>query len=502
VKYHPILWAQLYLIGIIFLKGFQMKSNFIVKSLLWKLLERFGVQGCQFLIQIILARLLQPEHYGILALMIIFTSLANVFIQSGFNTALVQNKDVKDEDYSSVFWISLIIAIILYLILFVSSPTIARFYNIPGIVYPLRVLSLVLFPGVLNSIQIAKVSREMNFKQVFLSNLVAIIISGIVGIILAYNGFGVWTLVAQMLTNTAVACIVMSITSEWKLSMACNFKRVKVLFSFGWKLLIASLLDTLYQDLRNLVIGKKYNSETLAYYSRGQQFPQFLSNTTNSAIQSVMLSAMSKEQENQSNVKNLMRNSIMMSAFLMFPLMAGLAGTARPIVALLLTEKWLPCVPFMQIYCFTYAFYPVHTCNLQAINAIGRSDMFLKLELIKKGYGIIVLAIAVICFDSPIAIAATGLFTTWLGWFVNAYPNRKLISYSFTEQFRDIFPPLSMSLIMFVMIFLFGRIHMNLVYTLILQIIIGIVSYIVMCEITKPMPYIILKSKILSKRNG
>jgi O-antigen/teichoic acid export membrane protein len=478
-----------------------MKRNNIAQSLLWKLLERFGVQGGQFVLQIILARLLEPEHYGILALMIVFTSLANVFIQSGFSTALVQNKNVTDDDYSSVLWVSLFIAVIMYLAIFAGTPAIARFYNMPDIISPLRTLSLILFPGVLNSVQIAKVSREMNFKQVFLSNVVAVIISGIIGILLAYNNYGIWALVAQMLSNTVIACIVMGLTIDWKLRMVCNFKRVKVLFGFGWKLLVASLLDTLYIDLRNLVIGKKYDNETLAYYSRGQQFPQFLSNITNSAIQSVMLSAMSREQENQNNVKNLMRNSIMTSAFLMFPLMAGLAGTARPIIALLLTEKWIPSVPYMQIYCFTFAFYPVHTCNLQALNAIGRSDMFLKLELIKKGYGIIVLAIAVLFFDSPIAIAMTGLLTTWLGWFVNAYPNKKLISYSFIEQIKDIVIPLFMSVIMLIMVYFVGTIQINLILSLQLQVAVGVTSYIVMCELFKPIPYVILKQRILDKKN-
>jgi O-antigen/teichoic acid export membrane protein len=478
-----------------------MNSNNLMQSMFWKLLERFGVQGVQFFIQIILARLLEPNQYGVLALMIIFTSLANVFIQSGFSTAIIQSKDMKDEDYSSVFWISLIAAIVLYFSLFAGAPVIANFYNMPGIVHPLRVLSLVLFPGVLNSIQIAKVSREMNFKQVFLSNIIAIIMSGIVGIILAYNNFGVWALVIQMLTNTTVACIVMSFTIEWKLQTVCNFKRIKVLFRFGWKLLIAGLLDTFYQDLTKLIIGKKYNSETLAYYSKGQQFPQFLINTTNSAIQSVMLSAMSKEQEDQNSLKKLMRNSIVISAFLMFPVMAGLAATAKPIVVLLLTDKWLPSVPFIQIYCFTYAFYPVHTCNLQAINAIGRSDMFLKLELIKKGYGVIALAIAVIYFDSPIAIATTGLITTWLGWFVNAYPNKKFISYSFIEQFKDIFPPLLMSLTMFVIVFAVGTIHLSLSYSFMLQVIVGVTSYIAMCEVFKSKSYVILKSSILKRIN-
>ena len=460
------------------------------KALIWKLLERFGVQGIQFVLQIILARLLDPEHYGVLSLMVIFTTLANVFIQNGFNTALIQNKDVTEEDYSSVFWVSLSIAAILYAVLFFAAPVIAAFYEMPDLVAPFRVLCLLLFPGALNSIQLAKVSREMDFKKVFYSNIGGIVISGVVGIVVALLGGGLWALVVQTLLNIVAACAVMTFTVKWRPRFVCNLTRVKILFSFGWKLLASGLLDTLYQDIRSLVIGKKYNADMLGYYDRGKQFPQFLINGINSAVQSVLLPAMSAEQDNKVQVKTLMRNSVMLSSYIIFPMMAGLAGVATPLVQLLLTEKWLPCVPFLQIYCFSFAFYPVHTSNLQAINAMGRSDIFLKLELIKKSIGLSALAIAVFCFDSPIAIAMTGALTTISSCFINAYPNKKLIGYSYFEQMRDILPSFAAAIVMCGMVLLVELLSMSTIMTILVQVIVGVVGYVAISAIFRLQPFL------------
>ena len=417
--------------------------------------------------------------------MIIFTTLANVFIQQGFNTALIQNKDVTEEDYSSVFWVSLAIAIVLYFVLFFTAPMIAAFYKMPDIVVPFRVLALMLIPGAINSIQLAKVSREMDFKKIFTSNIAAIVISGVTGIIIAYMDGGLWALVIQTLLNIAVACSVMFITVKWNPKFVCNLKRVKILFSFGWKLLVSALIDTLYQDLSSLVIGKKYISEMLGFYNRGKQFPQFLINAINGAIQSVLLPAMSQQQESKDQIKTLMRTSMSLSAYIIFPMMAGLAAVAEPLVSLLLTDKWLPCVPYMQIFCFTFAFWPVHTSNLQAINAMGRSDIFLKLEIIKKAYGIIALIIAVFCFDSPISIAMTGVVTALISCFVNAFPNKKLIGYSYFEQMKDIMPAFAMSAIMYATVYLIGEIRLNNILTLAVQIISGVGIYVLLSLITK-----------------
>lgn len=447
--------------------------------------------------------MLDPEHYGVLSLMLIFTTLANVFIQNGFNTALIQNKDVTEEDYSSVLWVSLGIAGILYGVIFLCAPLIAEFYEMPAIVEPLRVLALMLFPGALNSVQLAKVSREMDFKRVFYSNVGGIVISGIVGIMIAWMGGGLWALVVQTMLNTTVACLVMGITVKWRPRLICNFGRVGVLFRYGWKLLVSGLLDTLYMDLRSLVIGKKYDSGTLGYYNRGKQFPHFIINSINSAVQSVLLPAMSAEQDDKAKVKTLMRNSVMLSSYIIFPMMAGLAGVATPLVRLLLTEKWLPCVPYMQIYCFTLAFYPVHTSNLQAINAMGRSDIFLKLEIIKKAVGIAMLVVAVFCFDSPIAIAMTGVVTAITSSFINAYPNKQLIGYSYFEQMKDILPSLAISAVMLLGVLAVELLALPEVMTLIMQVLVGVALYVVLSAVFRLEPFMMLLQmvRIFRKKN-
>ncbi len=471
------------------MKNKKQQRTTVLSALLWKFLERFGVQGTQFVLQIILARLLDPEHYGVLSLMVIFTALANVFIQRGFNTALIQNKDVTEEDYSSVFWVTMTAAILLYGGLFAAAPFIAWYYEMPDLVQPFRVLCLMLMPGALNSIQLAKVSRALDFKKVFRSNIAAIIVSGVVGIVLAYLDAGLWALVAQNLTNVAVACMVMWFTVKWRPRLVCNLRRVKVLFTYGWKLLVSGLIDTLYGDLRSLVIGKKYNSDTLAFYNRGKQFPQFIINAVNTSVQSVLLPAMSAKQDDKAQVKAMMRKSIAVSAYIIFPMMAGLAGIAEPLVRLLLTDKWLPCVPYMQIYCFTFAFYPVHTCNLQAINAMGRSDMFLKLEIIKKLLGVSTLVLALTCFDSPIAIAVTGAITGLISCFINAAPNKKLVGYSYFEQIKDILPSMLGSLFMCGCVLAVQLLKLDTLVAMVIQIFLGVAIYVGISTVFKLEPY-------------
>lgn len=476
--------------------------NTVTKGLIWKLLERFGVQGVQFVLQIILARLLDPAHYGALSLMLIFTTVANVFVQNGFNTALIQNKEVAEDDYSSVFWVSLGIAILMYMVVFLAAPFIGDFYGMQDIVLPLRVLALVLLPGAFNSVQLAKVSRQLDFKKVFFGNIGGIVVSGAVGIVLAYCGAGLWALVIQYLLNIIVACLVMLFTVKWFPRFTISWKRIGILFSYGWKLLVSSLLDTLYQEIRSLVIGKKYDSGTLGYYNRGKQFPQFLINAVNGTVQSVMLPAMSSQQENKQQVKKMMRQSIMLSSYILFPMMAGLAGVATPLVRLLLTDKWLPSVPYMQIYCFSLAFYPVHSCNLQAINAVGRSDIFLKLEIIKKMIGVASLVIAVFCFDSPIAIAMTGVFTTVISCFVNAYPNKALIDYSYAEQMRDILPSMFCALLMCCCVLLINELSLAPAVLLAVQIAVGVGVYAGLSVLFRLAPFKILVAVLLNLRKG
>ena len=295
---------------------------------------------------------------------------------------------------------------------------------------------------------------------------------------MAFSGFGVWALIGQQLTNQIVSCIVMFFIVSWRPRFIFSTKRFKRLFSFGWKLLCSGLINSLYNDLRNLVIGKKYDAATLGLYTRGQQFPNVLISNIDGTINSVMLPALAKKQDDRDEAKSLMRRAIKTSSFIIWPMMIGLAVVAEPTVRLILTDKWLGCVPYLQVLCLSYAFIPIHTANLQAINAMGRSDIFLRLEIVKKVYGLIILAIAVFCFDSPLAIAISGVFGGLISSFVNASPNKKLMGYSYFDQIRDIMPSICLSVGMGLIISPLATVIDSDILLLVSQISLGVISYV------------------------
>ena len=463
----------------------QSENSVVIKSLVFKFLERVGYQGVAFLVQIFLARLLDPTDYGMLTMLTIFISVSQVFVQSGLNTALIQRKDVTEKDYSSIFYVSLFIAVVLYAVLFVTAPFIAVFYKMPPLKTVLRVLALVLIPGAFNSIQNAKVAREMRFKELMVCTLGSVLISGSIGIVMARHGMGVWALVGQQLSGRIAICILLLTIIKWRPQPVLEFDRVKKLFSFGWKLMVSALIDTIFRELQSLVIGKKYNAGMLGYYNRGKQFPDIIINNINGSIQSVMLPALSKHVGDNEKIKSMMRRSIKTSSFLIFPICMGLAVIARPMVHLVLTDKWLPCVPYLQAYCFVYAFWPIHTANLQALNAQGRSDMFLILEVIKKGYGLLILLITVLFFHSPLAIVLGQCCTTLLSCFVNASPNKKLLNYGYNEQMHDILPSFGISVAMGAVVYSITFMHINSMLMLALQLLTGVTLYILLAWVFK-----------------
>jgi teichuronic acid exporter len=475
----------------------------ILSSLFWKLMERGGSQGIQFIVQIVMARLLLPEDYGLIALVLIFATIANVFVQSGLNTALIQKKEVDDVDFSSVFYLSFFIACVVYIILFFTAPFIATFYEEPQLVPVFRVLSITLFFGAFNSIQNAVVARNLDFKKLFFSSTGAILISGTVGIYMAYTGFGVWALVGQQISNQLFVTLILWFTVKWRPQLLFSLERVKALFSFGWKLLMSALIDTVYRDLRSLIIGKMYNPAMLGFYNRGQQFPQLLITNINGSIQSVMLPVLSSQQDNRPRVKDMMRRAIVTSSFIIFPMMVGLAVTADPLVKILLTDKWLPCVPFLQIFCASYALWPIHTANLQAINALGRSDIFLKLEIIKKIVGLSILGVTV--FYGVYAIALGAVLSGIISTFINAYPNKKLLNYSYVEQWKDIMPSLLLSLVMGAVVYSLKWLGLSVLLTLIIQVFAGVILYVGLAWIFKLECFRYLLSTIkdiFKNRNG
>ena len=446
-------------------------SNFI-----WRFAERCGAQGVTFVVSIVLARLLDPSVYGTVALVTVFTTIMQVFVDSGMGSALIQKKDADDVDFSSVFYFNIMMCSVLYLIMFVAAPFIAAFYKTPKLTSVVRVLSLILIISGVKNVQQAYVSKNMLFKKFFFSTLGGTIGAAIVGITMAYLGFGVWALVAQMLFNTAVDTTILWITVKWRPKKMFSLERLKGLFSYGWKLLVSSLIDTVYRDLSQLIIGKKYSKSDLAQYNQGSKFPALIVSNINTSIDSVPLPTMSKEQDNPEIVKSMTRRSIKISTYIIMPFMVGLAVCAEPLVSLILTDKWLPCVPFLRIFCFSYAFWPIHTANLNAIKAMGRSDLFLILEIIKKAVGLV--AILITMWISVMAMAYSLIVTSIFSQLINSYPNKKLLNYSYAQQFKDMLPQICASLFMGVVVYCVQFLGLNSILTLLIQVPVGVVLYV------------------------
>ena len=454
-----------------------MNNKSVISNFLWRFLERIGAQGVSFIVSIALARLLSPEVYGTIALVTIFTTIMQVFIDSGLGTALIQKKDADDLDFSTVFYFNLLMCIVLYGVMFIVAPFIAGFYSMPELTSLVRVLSLSLLVYGVRGIQQAYVSKTMKFKNFFFSTLGATLLSAVVGIYMAYKGYGVWALVGQSLSSNIISTAILWITVKWRPKLMFSISRLKGLFSYGWKLLASALIDTVYKDIRSLFIGKFYSSQALAFYNKGQQFPKLIVDNINTSIDSVLLPTMSNEQENKERVKMMTRRAIRISTYIMAPLMIGLAAVAEPFIELLLTQKWLPCVPFLRVFCLTYMIYPIHTANLNAIKAMGRSDLFLRLEIIKKIMGFAILVPTI--WISVEAMAYSLLGTTILSSFINAFPNKKLLGYSYLEQVKDMLPSLLLSIVMGFSVYTVQFINLPSILTLVIQVALGAAIYII-----------------------
>ncbi len=417
-----------------------------LSGLFWMYMERIGAQVVSFIVSIVLARLLMPEEYGVISIVMVFINVCNVFATGGFGKALVQKKDADDVDFSSVFYFNFAFSLFLYAILFFSAPLISSFYNMPILSPVTRVMSIRLIIASFNTVQHAKTTKTMQFKKYFYSTLGGTILSAVIGIALAYSGFGVWALVAQYLINTITDTVILFFTVKWRPKLCFSFSRLKGLLSFGWKILAGGLIDTLYEDFRSLYVGKLYSASDLAYYSRGQSYSNLIVNNVNSSIASVLFPVISNVQDTKSSVKAITRRAIKTSSYILTPILMGLAIVAEPLVLVLLTEKWLPCVPYLQILCINGALIPIHTANLQAINAVGRSDLSLKISIVKKAFGFIM--VLIFARISVMAMTYAGLVTAFVSLLANALPNKKLFGYGFFEQIKDIIPYWLMSGVM------------------------------------------------------
>lgn len=452
------------------------KKAGIVSNFLWRALEQFGAQGVAFVVSIVLARLLNPDAYGLVAIIAVFTGIFGVFVDSGLGSALIQKKDADNIDFSSVFFFNMMMCVLLYALLFFSAPLIARFYDNLHLVSLLRVAGITLIVSGLKNVQQAYIARKMMFKKFFFATLGGTIGAAVLGITLAYLGFGVWALIAQNLFNLVVDTTILWITVDWRPELVFSLQRLKALVSFGWKILASKLLDTVYINIRSLVIGKVYTSSDLGLYNRGNSWPNlFVSNISN-AIDSVLFPAMSNVQENISKVKDLTRRSMQMSVHVIAPLMLGLFAVSTPLVRVVLTDKWIQSVPYLRIFCVAYIFYPIRTANMNAIRSIGRSDIYLKLEVVEKviGLAIVILTMKI----SVMALAYSFLVTSVLAQLINSIPNKKLLEYGYFEQLKDILPSILIGIVMAIIVYLINYIPCSDLLKLSMQIPVGVLVYI------------------------
>lgn len=464
-------------------------GKIVLKNMSWKFAERITAQLVTFVVSIVLARILTPDDYGVVAVVTVFITIANVFVSDGLGSALIQKKNADALDFSSSLYFNIIFSFGIYVILFVLAPFISDFFGseYKSLTPILRVLGLRIIVSGINSVQQAYVSRHMIFQKFFWATLFGTVASAIVGIWMAYHGYGAWAIVGQYLTNTTVDTIVLAAVLHKRPVFAFSFTRVKSMFSYGIRILGSGLLIAVYTELRSFIIGKKYTSADLAYYDKARQFPSLFVNNIVATISGVLFPKMASEQDDLLKIKSTTQKSIRLASYLMCPLMFGLAAVAKPLVLVLLTEKWLPCVRLLQTLCICYLWQPIHSANLQAIKALGRSDIVLKLEIVKKIIELVVLLAVMNISVNAIVISMTVNAVVFV--FLNAWPNRKLLNYSIKEQLRDMSIPFIYALIMFVSLLFIGILEITPILLLIIQVIAGMMIYIGISHISNNPEY-------------
>lgn len=466
----------------------QNKSNKVLSSLFWSFFERVGNQGVSLIISIVLARLILPSQYGVIAAAQIFVQFATAFVSGGFGNALIQKKDADEKDYSTMFIFNIVFSVSLYGIIYVSAPYLVKLlndsYDYDLLIKVIRVLGIGIVLSSFNSFYRALLSKKLYFRKIFTLTLCGTLLSACVGIYLAYKGYGVWALVAQNLLNLLINSILFVATSHYRPKIYFSFTRFKPMFKFGVNLMISSLLITVYADLTSLAIGNKYDSSDLAYYQKGINFPKMLVLNIITAINTALFPIMSN-MDSLEEKRNMVRKFNRISAFVITPMMFGFAAVAESFVAIVLTEKWLPCVVFLQISCFNYAIQPISMASLQFLKATGRASEYLVLDIIRKVVGILLLVGAVLLNKGVWLIAVSELVSNFIAIFINMYPGAKHIGYKIKEQVRDVLPKFILSACMFVVVIAVGNIEINLIAKILIQIITGGGVYIIGARLFK-----------------
>lgn len=476
-----------------------MSSNSILGNFLWKLAERLTSQGVSFIVSIVLARLLMPEQFGVIAMINIFITIANCFIVSGFSSSLIQKKDADSLDFSTILYCSIAVSTVLYLLIYFSTPAIARFYGEPILESVMRVYALTLFVSAYNSVQQAWVSRHMKFRLFFFSTLSGNVVSGVIGIIMAYKGFGVWALVFQSLSSQIINSIVLACIVEWHPKLEFSLTRAKPLMNYGWKILGSSLLTTIYFELRKLLIGKYYTSSDLAYYDRGNHIPELVASNIDNSLGQVLFPALSNYSDQPLVVKDMTRKSMKITSFVLFFVLTMLLIVADPLIRILLTDKWIGCVPFFQLMCITKMLQTISNANIQSFKAVGRSDVVLRLEVIKKpvGFLLILLSFKISVFAIALTAPIYGVYSAT----VNMSSNKKVLGYTISEQLNDLKPAFLLSIGMFIVTYIVTLIEMPSWVQLIIQCFICVVFYFGVAKCLKVDSYDYCKNIVKSVFN-
>ena len=456
----------------------------VTSGLFWTFGERIGAQLVSTIVTIVLARLLEPSHYGIISIVTVTIAFCDVFVSSGFGKAVVQKENAEEIDYNTAFILSECIGVLLYIILFFSAPFISQFFNEQLLNPVIRVMGIRIPIAALNNIQQSYIQKHLQFKKFFFATLIGTIVSGVIGITMAYLGAGVWALVAQYLSNTIIDTILLRIVCGWKVRIHFSRKSAKRIVSFGGKLLAGDLVDTAQREVRTVLIGKVFGSADLAFYDQGLKFPRLFVNNLTTAVSTVILPTFSEYQSEEERLKGMLRKSIHIGVFCIAPIMFGLIGCAESFVLVLLTQIWMACVPFIYIFSISYLTRPLETFCGQAILAKGRSDITLLISVIINITAIITVIVSVFIIKSVLWIASGVLVSSLVSYSCYVIFSIKIFGYSLKEQMSDILPPILCSFVMAIIVWCVGLITINNAICLLLQIIVGIISYSALSKIT------------------
>ena len=474
----------------------------VAGGLFWSYGERIMAQLVSLIVSIVLARLLDPENYGVISIVMIFITFCDAIVTGGFGNAIVQKKDADELDVNTMLCCSVATSILLYIIIFCAAPYIASFYNMPIIRPILRVLGLRLLISGVNSIQRAWIQKRMLFKRFFISTSFGTIISAVVGISMAYMGKGAWALVGQYLTNSFIDTAVLLITNDWKPRLQFSWKRAKEMLSYGWKVLVTTVVYTIEGDLRSLIIGKKFGSADLAYYDQGKKFPNLLVANINTSISNVMFPVLSESQNDPTRLKQLCRRAVRIGIYLLSPLLIGLMGVADTFMIAILSEKWAPCIPFLRILTLVFLVRPFTTTCQQSILSVGRSDITLKIQIIVNAVAIGILFYSVFILESVLGIAIGTLIAELVSMGMFMYYENKIIRYSYKEQLQDLLPSLGLATVMGVIVYIVHFLPIYKGLALILQVVIGAAFYFAASYVLQFEPFVYLVGMLKEKLNN